>query len=111
MHESPEKILKAILELEKDTFSIVDISQKFSEQILNYKTNNLRKYVMQLTTSERGEILRYNKNADNFSFSNPFLRGYCHIHLIKYSSQTTKPKIHKEHQNIFQKIEVLIVRE
>jgi GTPase SAR1 family protein len=99
LHESPEKILKAILELEKDTFSIVDISQKFSEQISNYKTNNLRKYVMQLTTSERGEILRYNKNADNFSFSNPFLRGYCHIHLIKYSTQTTKPKIHKEHQN------------
>lgn len=96
--ETPERILEAILRLEKDSFAISEILDQIILVEKEYKGNNLRKYVIELTTTERGEILRYNLNADTFSFSNPFLRGYCHIHLIKYPKKKRSP-LDKEHQN------------
>lgn len=96
--ESPEKILESILKIEKDSFTINEIADQLTIKNENYKGNNLRKYVLELTTPERGEILRYNRNADTFSFSNPFLRGYCHIHLIKYPKRN-RTSLDKEYQN------------
>lgn len=96
--ESPEKILEAILKIEKDSFTITEIAEQLIFNNENYKGNNLRKYVLELTTPERGEILRFNRNADTFSFSNPFLRGYCHIHLIKYPNNN-RISLDKEYQN------------
>ena len=95
--ETPEKILEAILKLEKDSFTVLEVIDQIAIKERDYKGNNLRKYMMELTSSERGEILRYNRNADTFSFSNPFLRGYSHIHLIKYPKKKTK--LDKEYQN------------
>jgi Holliday junction resolvasome RuvABC ATP-dependent DNA helicase subunit len=96
--ETPEKILEAILKLGKDHFTIIDIIEQRKIKNPTYKGNNLRKYVIELTMPERGEILRFNHNADTFSFSNPFLRGYSHIHLIKYPRRG-KTTLDKEHQN------------
>ena len=96
--ETPEKILELILKTQKDNFTIAEITEQLLVEKAGYRSNNLRKYVVELTMPVRGEILRFNRNADTFSFSNPFLRGYCHIHLIKYP-KTKKTKLDKEYQN------------
>lgn len=82
--ETPIVLIQAILKVDKDSFTVIEISEQLSKDFLGYKANNLRRYILEFTKAERGEILRYNQNADNFSFSNPFLRGYCYINLIKY---------------------------
>jgi Holliday junction resolvasome RuvABC ATP-dependent DNA helicase subunit len=96
--ETPERILEAILRLEKDSFTVLEVIAQIAIKEKDYKGNNLRKYMMELTSPERGEILRYNRNADTFSFSNPFLRGYSHIHLIKYP-KNKRTTLDKEYQN------------
>lgn len=96
--EAPEKLLELILKADKDSFSVIDISKQFAIAFKDYKSNNLRKYLMELTEPNRGEMLRYNKNADNFSFSSPFLRGYCYIQLMK-KSKGKKSIIDLEHEN------------
>lgn len=96
--ETPEQILEAILRIDKDNFTIIEVSEYLSKVKSDYRANNLRKYVLELTSTEKGEILRHNSNADTFSFSNPFLRGYCHIQLIKYPNKKRTP-LEKEHQN------------
>ena len=60
-----------------------------------YKENNLRKYVNELTTSERGEILRYDSDADIYAFSNPFIKvyAYCILNTKKDDSIITKAQL------------------
>jgi hypothetical protein len=81
--DRPEEILKAILNNKKDTSTIREISKHISKKYPDYKDNNLRKYVNELTTSERGEILRYDKDSDTYFFSTPFLKAYCFCKLDK----------------------------
>lgn len=93
--ESPKIILEKILETGKIKFTIADISVEFKKRDKNYKSNNLRKYVMEFTNPERGEILKYNENGDTFSFSNPFIGGFCHIQY-EHQKNSTKAKPRRE---------------
>lgn len=96
--ESSLNILTSILKLQKECFTISDISNEMKNNHKNYKSSNLKRYVNDFTQPYKGEILRYNRNADTYSFSNPFIRGYCHIHLIKYQEKRTD-KLHIEYRN------------
>ena len=95
-YESPIKILNSILKLDKINFNINEIATEISIKNNLYKSNNLRKYVNEFLLPERGEILKYNKNGDTYSFSTPFTRGYCHIQLDdkkKPNIENTKSKV------------------
>lgn len=91
--ESPKIILDNILKTGKIKFTVADIAEQFKKRDKNYKSNNLRKYVMEFTHPERGEIIKYNENGDTFSFINPFIRGFCHIQYEhQKNSSKAKPK-------------------
>ncbi len=82
-YEKPEEILGAILKSKKDALSIKDISNFIKKKYSNFTDKHLRKYVHELTTSERGEILRNDKDSDTFYFSTPFLKAYCYCVVDK----------------------------
>ena len=83
-YESPEEILKAILVYErKESVTVRDITEIIQKKQVNYRPTNLRKYIDELTTTERGEILRHDKDSDTFSFSNPFIRAFTHLKFRK----------------------------
>ena len=76
-YETPKEILSAILKNKKESVTIRDISTAIKKKHKEYKDNNLKKYVTELTTTERAEILRYDKNSDTYFFSTPFIKTYC----------------------------------
>ncbi len=79
----PENILQAILSINKEEVSYQEIGAELKFRFKDLKANNLRVFLNELTLSERGEVIRYNKNADSYSFSNPFFKGYCHLKLMR----------------------------
>ncbi|MFT6204146.1 MAG: energy-coupling factor transporter ATP-binding protein EcfA2 [Spirosomataceae bacterium] len=96
--DTSQNIIVSILKLHKESFSISEIASLMRDSFKNYKSNSLKKHVHELTSPNKGEILRFNRNADTYAFSNPFIRGYCHIHLIKYQEKRTD-KLHIEYRN------------
>lgn len=95
---SSQNILVAILKLHKEVFKVSDIITSFKDLYGDIKINSLKKHIHELSSPSKGEILRYNRNGDTYSFSNPFIKGFCHIHLIKYQEQRTD-KLHIEYRN------------
>jgi hypothetical protein len=76
-NENPKDILNAILFYSKhEGITIKEIEKVLKKQHTEYKATNLRKYVDELTTSDRGEILRHEKESDSYSFSTPFIKAY-----------------------------------
>ncbi len=75
--ESPEKILKAILLCKKEFFTINDIKESILIENKYYTGTNLKKYVDELTTPLRAEILRYDKTSNKYYFSSPFVKAFC----------------------------------
>ena len=80
-------ILKTILsltkELEKDELTPFEIHTEIQKENPTYPLNILRLYLNQLISGERDEILRYNKDADLYFFSNPFLKAYTELSFSK----------------------------
>ena len=97
-YDNPEVILTAILQNKKDEQTIREIADSIKRKNKDYKDNNLRKYVNELTMTERGEILRYNSDADTYSFSNPFIKVFsiCSLNKNDNSSIITKAQIIEE---------------
>ncbi|APQ16176.1 ATP-binding protein [Maribacter hydrothermalis] len=79
--ENPKDILKAILASNKENVTVSDIKETLQLQDRNYKGNNLKKYVDELTLPTRSEILRLNKNSNSYYFANPFIKAYCQCTL------------------------------
>jgi len=86
--ESPKTILSAILLNKSVNQTPREIALGLKKIYSEYRPNNLKKYLDELTKDDRGEILRYDKNSDTYSFSTPFLRAYAHCMLDK--SKTKK---------------------
>ncbi|MBK9096906.1 MAG: hypothetical protein IPM14_02065 [bacterium] len=97
-HESPTEILTAMLKNKKDSQTVRDIATTMKQKFKGYKETNLRKYLEELTTSERGEILRYDDASDTFFFSTPFIKAYAYCILYSESEDAivTKTKLLKE---------------
>ena len=79
--ENPSDILQAILTLNSESISLNDIKEVIQLKNKSYKGTNLKKYVDELTTPFRSEILRYNKNSMTYYFNNPFIKAYCQCFL------------------------------
>ena len=86
--ETPEEILLAILQNKKESQTIREIAESLKTKSKHYKETNLRKYVNELTTPERGEILRYDEVSDKYSFSTPFIKAYSFCTLNNDKEET-----------------------
>jgi hypothetical protein len=77
--DNPIDILTAILELRKNQgVTVPEIKIQIQKRYHTYKGSNLKKYVTELSTSKRGNILRYDKDSDKFCFHNPFIQAYSY---------------------------------
>lgn len=81
--ENPKDILNAILTSDKESVTVYDIKEILKINNSAYNGTNLKKYLDELTTSDRAEILRYNKDSNSYYFSNPFIKAYCECKLRK----------------------------
>jgi len=79
--ENVKLILKAIGDLKNKPVSYNEILKKIQEKVPDYPQGNLTTYLRPLTTSEDEEILRHDKNADKYSFSNLFFRTFVMMTL------------------------------
>ncbi|MFP9098855.1 ATP-binding protein [Flavobacterium sp. RHBU_24] len=80
-NENPLDLLGYIVTLGKDNFSILELKESIQNGNVNYKGNNLRKYIEEFTQPERSEILRFNANHNTYYFSNPFIKAYVQCSL------------------------------
>jgi len=83
-HNAPKEILKAALRNNKDEFT-------FDEIFLHYKNHKLKKeelekYLVELCSTERAEILVYDDNSNTYHFNNLFLKAYT---LLKFQEGKT----------------------
>lgn len=79
--ENPSDILRAILAIDQENVTLADIKKTLKLSNKTYKGNNLKKYVDELTTANRSEILRFNEDSYTYFFSNPFIKAYCQCSL------------------------------
>lgn len=79
--ENPSEILNAVLISNKENITVHEVKENLKLSDKNYKGNNLKKYLDELTTSDRAEILRFNKDFNSYYFSNPFIKAYCQCAL------------------------------
>lgn len=98
--DSSKEILIAALKLGQETFSIKEIKKELKNKYNDYRGSNLRNLVNKLTSADKGEIFRYNRNADTYSFTNPFVKGYCHIQLLKQPKEKLSKVLEKESENL-----------
>lgn len=76
-NENPRDIIEAILVYSKhEGVTIREIEKALKRNFPGYISTNLRKYVDELTQTDRGEILRHEKESDTYSFTTPFLKAY-----------------------------------
>ena len=76
-NENASDILRAILTVNTESVTLNDIKEVIQLDDKNYKGTNLKKYVDELTTPFRSEILRFNENSMTYYFNNPFIKAYC----------------------------------
>ncbi len=74
--ENPKDLLVAILGVNKEQVSVNEVKNEILKTNKNYRGTNLKKYLRELTTPNRSEILRFNRDSGLFFFSNPFIKAY-----------------------------------
>jgi hypothetical protein len=84
-----KEILQAILKLKKEEVSASEILNELHKEHPKYPLNTLTTYLNQLISVEREEILRLNKDADLYFFSNPFLKAYAELAFSKESKPSS----------------------
>lgn len=74
--ENPKDLLISILSINKEQVSVYEVKDEILKTNSDYQGTNLKKYLHELTTPSRSEILRYNRDSGLFFFSNPFIKAY-----------------------------------
>ncbi|HEA23095.1 MAG TPA: hypothetical protein ENH87_19575 [Pricia antarctica] len=99
-NENPTDILNAILISNKENITFHEVKENFILNDKNYKGNNLKKYLDELTTTNRAEIIRFNKDSNTYYFSNPFIKAYCQCAIRNNVKTEFNPsKLLKEFRN------------
>ena len=81
------------------TFCKSDKEELTQKEVLGYKNNkniyrsSLTEYLHKLTTSDYGEILRYDDNSGKFSFSNPFFKAFTIMTFSMEENESTRTTI------------------
>lgn len=107
--ENPAEIIKAILTINKDSVTIAEIADIIRFTDINYKGNNLKKYVDELTLPTRSEILRYNEDSMSYYFSNPFIKAYFQCMLrndVKNVVTNTKNLLKEFRETLNKELEI-----
>lgn len=107
--ENPAEILKAILSIQKDSVTVNEVLNNIRLVDKNYKGNNLKKYLDELTLPNRSEILRYNKDSMTYYFSNPFIKAYFQCILrndIKNEVVNTKILLKEFRETLDKELEI-----
>lgn len=78
-------------------FSVIDIEKiKVNTQIQTLKEKILNEFC----TTEYGEVLRYNQNAEKYSFSNPFFHAFIKMKIaVEKAAENDKSK--KKNYDLF----------
>ncbi|WP_298419788.1 ATP-binding protein [uncultured Kordia sp.] len=109
--ENPINILNAILLSNQEEITIHSVKANLRLENKNYKGNNLKKYLDELTTPARAEILRFNKNSNSYYFNNPFIKAYCQCALRKDNKKdVNSSRLLQEFKGVLRK-ELEIARE
>ncbi|WP_158851469.1 hypothetical protein [Algibacter sp. L1A34] len=74
--ENPKDLLIAILAINKEAVSVIEVKDEIIKTNVNYQGTNLKKYLDELTTPSRSEIIRFNRDSGLYFFSNPFIKAY-----------------------------------
>jgi len=90
-YQNARLILEALLDFKEDQFTFSQILSKIRERKKQYPSSNLSLYLKPLTVAENSEIIRYDHNADKYSFSSPFFKAFV---LMRFDSE--KGKLKKE---------------
>ena len=99
-NENPTDILNAILISNKENITLHEVKENFILNDKNYIGNNLKKYLDELTTTKRAEIIRFNKDSNTYYFSNPFIKAYCQCAIRNNVKTEFNPsKLLKEFRN------------
>lgn len=75
-YENPKELLYLIIESKLEEFTVNDVNQLLKKKHPNYKSNNLKTYLDELTEINREEVLRFHKGTNSYYFSNPFFKSY-----------------------------------
>jgi len=78
-----KEILQAILRLKKEEVNSQEIMSELRKETRTYPSSTLTAYLNQLISSEREEVLRLNKDANTYFFSNPFQKAYIELSFSK----------------------------
>jgi hypothetical protein len=82
-NENPLDLLNAILEVNKENFTLSEVKEVIQKSHKDYSGNNLKKYLDEFCEPFRSEILRFNENYNTYYFSNPFIKAYIQCVLKK----------------------------
>ncbi|WPO82248.1 EutP/PduV family microcompartment system protein [Chryseobacterium sp. JJR-5R] len=82
-NENPLDLLNAIIQVDKENFSILEVKEIIQVIDPSYIGNNLKKYMDEFCSPLRSEVLRFNENSNRYYFSNPFIKAYIQCVLKK----------------------------
>lgn len=82
-NENPLDLLNAIIQVDKENFSLLEVKEVIQIIDPSYTGNNLKKYLDEFCSPIRSEILRFNENSNKYYFSNPFIKAYIQCILKK----------------------------
>ncbi|WP_419494253.1 EutP/PduV family microcompartment system protein [Chryseobacterium bernardetii] len=112
-NENPLDLLNAIIQLNKENFSISEIKDILQTIDHSYIGNNLKKYIDEFCSPLRSEILRFNENSNKYYFSNPFIKAYiqCVINKdVNINNNSFKSEDFKEEFKNILKIELSLAK-
>jgi hypothetical protein len=109
-NENPLDLLGYIITLGKDNFNIAELKESIQKGNVNYRGNNLKKYIDEFTEPNRSEILRFNENHNTYYFSNPFIKAYVHCSLKIDSQQTQTIHFKEDFKNVLKEELILAQR-
>lgn len=90
MFDNPKLVIEAFCNIQKEELSRTDIGNyKGLKKI--YK-GELHNFLQCLTSSEFGEILRFDSNSGKYYFSNPFFKAYAIMRLATEDEKHFKPR-------------------
>lgn len=72
-----EKILKCFFKVDREENTIDEIYSKIKIKNSNFPLEDLKRYLIELQSPERGEILTLDENSGKYSFCDPFTKSYA----------------------------------
>jgi len=106
-YENSKVILRAFVESEQENLTSNEIFAAITKVHSKYPRSNLSAYLKLLTKSEFFEVLRYDRNAGKYTFSNPFLSAYAKMKFALDHHKSKKQDFSLSHDKSWNNAEFL----